>query len=102
MEYVNEYETAKTYNNVDESSEEGVNALADLTWQALVAKHMLVPGFNEMGIEVSDAERMSMISGEHPSQVFYNAFANPQTGEYSVEHLQSNSQSANGSQCKYA
>ncbi len=87
MEYVNEYETAKTYNNVDESSEEGVNALADLTWQALVAKHMLVPGFNEMGIEVSDAERMSMISGEHPSQVFYNAFANPQTGEYSVEGI---------------
>ena len=87
MEYVNEYDTAKTYNNVDESSEEGVNALADLTWQALVAKHMLVPGFNEMGIEVSDAERMSMISGEHPSQVFYNAFANPQTGEYSVEGI---------------
>ena len=87
MEYVNEYDTAKTYNNVDESSEEGVNALADLTWQALVAKHMLVPGFNEMGIEVSDAERMSMISGEHPSQVFYNAFANPQTGEYSVEDI---------------
>ena len=87
MEYVNEYDTAKAYNNVDESSEEGVNALADLTWQALVAKHMLVPGFNEMGIEVSDAERMSMISGEHPSQVFYNAFANPQTGEYSVEGI---------------
>ena len=87
MEYMNEYETIKTYNGGDESTEEGSNALANAAWQALVAKHLLVPGFNEMGIEVSDAERMAMISGEHPSQVFYNAFADPQTGEYSVENI---------------
>lgn len=87
MEYMNEYETIKTYNGGDESTEEGSNALANAAWQALVAKHLLVPGFNEMGIEVSDAERMAMISGERPSQVFYNAFADPQTGEYSVENI---------------
>ncbi len=87
MEYMNEYETIKTYNGGDESTEEGSNALANAAWQSLVAKHLLVPGFNQMGIEVSDAERMSMISGEHPSQVFYNAFADPQTGDYSVEAI---------------
>ena len=87
MEYMNEYETIKTYNGGDESTEQGTNALADATWQSLVAKHLLVPGFSQMGIEVSDAERMSMISGEHPSQVFYNAFANPQDGTYSVENI---------------
>lgn len=87
MEYMNEYETVKTYNGGDESTEEGSNALADAVWQSLIAKHLLVPGFNEMGIEVSDAERMSMVSGEHPSQVFYNAFADPQTGGYSVENI---------------
>lgn len=87
MEYMNEYETIKTYNGGDESTEAGSDALANATWQSLVAKHLLVPGFNEMGIEVSDAERMSMISGEHPSQVFYNAFSNPQDGGYSVENI---------------
>ena len=87
MEYMNEYETVKTYNGGDESTEEGSNALADAVWQSLIAKHLLVPGFNQMGIEVSDAERMSMVSGEHPSQVFYNAFADPQTGGYSVENI---------------
>lgn len=87
MEYMNEYETIKTYNGGDESTEAGSDALANSAWQSLVAKHLLVPGFNKMGIEVSDAERMSMISGEHPSQVFYSAFANPQTGEYSVESI---------------
>ncbi len=87
MEYTNEYETIKTYNGGDESTEEGTNALANATWQALVAKHLLVPGFDKMGIAVSDAERMAMISGEHPSQVFYNAFADTQTGAYSVESI---------------
>jgi peptidyl-prolyl cis-trans isomerase D len=37
-----------------------------------------------MGLEVSEAERMAMMSGEIPSQVFYNAFADPQTGDYNV------------------
>lgn len=87
MEYMNEYETIKTYNGGDESTEEGSNALANAAWQALVAKHLLVPGFDEMGIAVSDAERMAMVSGEHPSQVFYSAFADPQTGDYSVENI---------------
>ena len=27
---------------------------------------------------------MSMVSGQHPSQAFYNAFADPRTGEYNV------------------
>ena len=27
---------------------------------------------------------MAMIAGEYPSGVFYNAFANPTTGEYNV------------------
>ena len=87
MEYMNEYETIKQFSGGDESTEEGSNALANATWQSLVSKHMLAPGFDQMGIAVSDAERMSMISGEHPSQVFYSAFADPQTGEYSVEAI---------------
>lgn len=42
-----------------------------------------------MGIKVSEAERMSMLSGEHPSQVYYSAFADPQTGEYRPEAISS-------------
>ena len=86
-EYLNEYETIKTYSGMTESTEEESNSLATATWQSLIGKHLLTPGFSKIGIEVSDAERMSMISGEHLSQVFYNAFADPQTGEYSVEGI---------------
>ena len=81
-EYLNEYETVKTNNGGQESTEEQSAALAAATWQSLIAKHLLIPGFNEMGLEVSEAERMAMMSGEIPSQVFFNAFADPQTGDY--------------------
>lgn len=37
-----------------------------------------------MGLRVTEPERLAMVSGQHPSQAFYNAFADPRTGEYSV------------------
>lgn len=88
-EYVAEYEVVKANNGGSESSDEQADALANATWQALIAKHLLIPGFEQAGIAVSEAERLSMISGETPSQVFYNAFADPQTGTYDVAMVQS-------------
>lgn len=86
-EYLNEYETIKSYSGMSESTEAESNALANSTWQSLIGKHLLTPDFSKMGIEVSNAERMSMISGEHLSNVFYNMFADQQTGEYNVENI---------------
>ena len=88
-EYLAEYETVKSNNGGQEATEEQSAALAAATWQSLLAKHLLVPGFNEMGLEVSEAERLAMISGDVPSQVFYNAFADPQTGDYNVAAISS-------------
>ena len=58
--------------------------LANAAWQALIAKHVLTPGFDRMGLRVTEPERLAMVSGQHPSQSFYNAFADPRRGEYSV------------------
>lgn len=88
-EYLNEYETVKANNGGSEPDEQQADAMANAAWQGLIAKHMLLPGFEKMGIEVSEAERMSMLSGEHPSQVYYSAFADPQTGEYRPETISS-------------
>lgn len=88
-EYLNEYETVKANNGGSESDEAQADALANAAWQGLIAKHMLLPEFEKMGIKVSEAERMSMLSGEHPSQVYYSAFADPQTGEYRPETISS-------------
>lgn len=88
-EYLKEYETIKQFNGGDESSEESIDRLTTAAWQSLVAKHMLVPGFEDMGVVVSKEERMAMLSGEHPSEVFMSTFANPETGEYDVAALSS-------------
>ena len=87
MEYLNTYETVKSSNNASESTEEQAAALANATWQDLISKHFFVPGFEKMGVAVSTAERMAMLSGEQPSNVFYQAFADPQTGVYNAAAL---------------
>ncbi|MBR5877063.1 MAG: SurA N-terminal domain-containing protein [Alistipes sp.] len=88
-EYLKEYENIKNFNGGDESSEESISRLSTAAWQSLVAKHMLIPGFEDLGVAVSKAERLAMLSGEHPSEVFISAFSNPETGEYDVAALSS-------------
>lgn len=88
-EYLNEYETVKANNGGSEADEQQADAMANAAWQSLIAKHMLIPGFDKMGIAVSEAERMAMLSGTYPSQVYYSAFADPQTGEYRPEAISS-------------
>ena len=83
-EYYDQYEQIKSQNNVQESDEQQSAMLANAAWQALIAKHVLTPGFDRMGLRVTEPERLAMVSGQHPSQAFYNAFADPRTGEYNV------------------
>ncbi len=82
--YQTQYEEISSQNNVDESNEQQVTAVANATMQALVTEYVLTPGFNDMGIAVSDQERMSIISGAIPTQAFYSAFADPATGAYDI------------------
>ena len=83
-EYYNEYEQIKTQNNIQESDEQQSAMLANAVWQSLFSKYVLTPGFSQLGLRVSDAERLAIISGRIPSQTLYNAFADPATGEYDV------------------
>ena len=83
-EYYNQYEQVKAQSGALESNEQQSAMLANAAWQALIGKYVLTPGFDKMGLRVTEPERMSMVSGQHPSQAFYNAFADPRTGEYNV------------------
>lgn len=87
-EYYNEYETTKNNNGGAEAYDEAADErFSSGAWQSLIAKHALIPGFKKMGVAVSEAERMSMLSGEHTSSVFFSAFGNLMTGEYDVKAL---------------
>ena len=88
-EYLDEYETVKASNGGNEATDEQADALARATWQSLVSKNFLVPDFGKAGLQVSQAERLSMLSGEHPSQVYYSMFADQQTGDYDVQAITS-------------
>lgn len=83
-EYYDQYEQIKAQSGAQENDEQQSAMLSNATWQALVSKYVLKPGFEKMGIRVTEPERLAMVSGEHPSQTLYNAFADPRTGEYNV------------------
>ena len=83
-EYIEEYERVKMQSGASESDPQQAEMLSNAAWQGLFAKHVLEPGFDEAGITIGEAERLSMISGEHPSQALYNVFADPRTGVYDV------------------
>lgn len=88
-EYYDEYELTKNQNGgstaaADEAGEERLSMAA---WQSLVAKHALIPGFEKLGVSVSETERMSMLAGEYPSGVYFRAFADPSTGQYDASAI---------------
>ncbi|MCM1151803.1 MAG: SurA N-terminal domain-containing protein [Alistipes sp.] len=84
-EYYELYEQVKAQSGAQESDEQQAALLANTTWQALVAQHVLTPGFEKAGLRVSEQERQAMIAGRQYSPVFYQAFADPRTGFYNVE-----------------
>lgn len=83
-EYYQQYERIREQNNLQESDEQQSAMLANAAWQTLIAQHVMTPGFERMGLRVTEPERLAMISGQRPSQTLYNAFADPRTGEYNV------------------
>ena len=86
-EYYDQYELIKSQNNIQESDEQQSAMLANAVWQSLIAKYVLTPGFERLGIRVTEPERMAMASGQQPSQTFYSAFADPRTGQYDVDAI---------------
>ena len=71
----------------DYSSSEAQDAVHNMTWQQLLNKYAIEPGFNKMGINVSDDERIELISGQYVSPIIVSAFTNPQTGMFSPEEV---------------
>ena len=68
-EYYNQYEQIKAQSGAQESDEQQSAMLANAAWQALIGKYVLEPGFDKMGLRVTEPERLSMVSGQHPSPI---------------------------------
>lgn len=83
-EYLKEYEALKANSGALESNEQQLNMLENAAWQQLFNKYALLPGFEKMGIGVSENERTDLISGVIPTQTLYSYFVD-RSGAYSVE-----------------
>lgn len=83
-EYYNQYEQVRERSGSQDGDEQQSAMLANATWQMLLAERVMEPGFEAMGISVTEPERLGMISGDQYSQVLYSAFADPRTGKYNV------------------
>ncbi len=81
-EYQSEYEKIRAQNNIDESNQQQLDALYDAALQMFLSNYVLTPGFQKLGVQISESERLAMISGEIPTQSFYSVFADPNTGAY--------------------
>ena len=83
-EFLAAYEDVKTQMGGDSFDyDQSAQAVAN-TWQSLVADRVFVPGFEKLGLAVSEAERKAMLQGEIASGVYGSFFADPRTGLYNV------------------
>lgn len=76
-----------TMSGQDYSSAEAQDAVHNVTWQQLLNQYAIQPGFDKMGIAISDAERIELLSGEYVSPIVRSAFGDPTTGQFSPEYV---------------
>ncbi len=86
-EYYAEYENIKAQSGATESTEQQAAALASAAWQSMISKKLFIPGFEQLGISMSEAERMAVINGQVMTQSFSSAFADPATGVFNPAYL---------------
>ena len=76
-----------TMSGQDYSSSEAQEAVHNVAWQQLLNQYAIQPGFEKMGINVTDQERIELIAGQYVSPIIVSAFTNPQTGMFSPEEV---------------
>ncbi|MFR9495814.1 MAG: SurA N-terminal domain-containing protein [Rikenellaceae bacterium] len=81
-EYYVEYEDVKRRTGMAESTEQEAASLASAAWQSIIAKKLFIPGYEQLGLSMSEAERMDVINGVLATQSFGSIFTDPATGAY--------------------
>ena len=84
-EYLDIYEQVKNNMGGEASNDAELDRLSNAAWQTLFSQKVLRPGFEKMGIRITDAERRAIISGETPTQALYGVFMDPRSGRFDVE-----------------
>lgn len=74
----------------------------NLAWEQLIMDNALKPGFDKMGMTVSEAEQVDMLDGVYLSPVVTSTFVNPSTGLFDPQFMKSFMSNVTGSDGSYA
>lgn len=66
----------------DALSNEEQDQVKEMAWDELINQYALNPGFEDLGMTVSEAEQVDMVDGAYLSPVINNVFTNPNTGMF--------------------
>ncbi|MDG5800943.1 SurA N-terminal domain-containing protein [Marinilabiliaceae bacterium ANBcel2] len=82
-------EFTKLNRGVNSLSAEEVNSIRDQAWEELVITTLLKERYEQLGIEVTSAELMDMVTGNniHPSIRQHPLFMNQQTGSFDPQQV---------------
>lgn len=69
------------------SSGDNYEEVNNRTWGALIMQHSYMPGFENLGLAVSQPEQFDMAAGAYISPVVQQFFANPETGMYDPAYM---------------
>ncbi len=90
-QYQDNYDATKSMlslmNGQDYFSNEEQDAIHNVAWQQLLNRYALMPGFETLGVDLSEDERVELISGEYVSPVIRQAFTDPSTGQFDPESV---------------
>ena len=86
IEYSNQadlYTTvAQELSGRDALSTEEQDNTRNMAWQSLIMKYAYQPGFEELGLNATEAEQIDMVNGVYLSPVVTATFVNPQTQNF--------------------
>ncbi len=66
-------------------NEQHMEGIRQQVWGNYVFKHAIAPQLDELGLEVTEAELVDLVSGNNISPLIVQQFTNPQTGQFDRE-----------------
>lgn len=84
-EYYSVYENTRNMMGGDVTTDAQLDQLSSVAWNQMLNQKVMLPGYEAMGLTISDAERKGIINGSVESNVMLNAFGNPATGSVDVD-----------------
>jgi peptidyl-prolyl cis-trans isomerase D len=89
-EYIRKIEETKMafqQNTGRNPTENELNSIREQAWQAMVVERIFSEQYEELGLEVSDAELVDMVQGKNIIDELRRQLTNPETGEFDRQQL---------------